>query len=142
MYLKTGKKLMLALSTAAVVVIMLSFSSCKKYDDGPMFSLKTKTARLTKGEWEVVEVANHDIVDGKMEMEFDKDGDFTTTYTYSYDGESQTTSYKGEWEWESGKESIEVRYEGGEKEEFEILRLTNDEFWFEDEDGDEYILER
>ena len=133
MYVKTNKKLMLA----AAVVIMLNFSSCEKYEDGPMFSLNTKTARLT-GEWEVVEIDSNDpMEDVKLTLEFEKDGDFS--FGFSYDGYSY--SYEGEWEWESGKESIEVEIDG-DKTEWEILRLTNDELWFEDENGQEWQCEK
>lgn len=131
MTVRPNKKMMLA----AAVVIMLNISSCKKYDDGPAFSLKTKTARLT-GEWEVVEVENQ-APNGKMTMEFDKDGDFT--FEYSYDGSNYSSN--GEWEWESGKESVELEIDN-EKTEWEILRLTNKELWFEDEGGNEWQCEK
>lgn len=133
MNVKTNKKLMLA----AAVVIILNFSSCKKYEDGPVFSLKTKTARLT-GEWEVVQIDNEKPIDGgKVLLEFDKDGDFSLSIkygTYSY-------SYDGEWEWVSGKESIEVDLDG-ETIEWDVLRLTNDELWLEDEDNNEWECEK
>jgi len=40
---------------AAAAVTVLNFNSCKKYDDGPAFSLMSKKGRLT-GEWEVVKI--------------------------------------------------------------------------------------
>lgn len=139
MYLEeTKKKLLLA----ATVVIMLNVSSCKKYEDGPLFSLRTKTVRLT-GEWEVVEIENNDpLDDGKLILEFEKDGDFSSHRIYSdYNYSSYCYSYEGDWEWESGKEVIEIEIDG-DKEKFEILRLTNDELWFEDEDGNEWQCEK
>ena len=42
---------------AATIVTVLNFHSCKKYDDGPAFTLRTTTARLT-GEWEVVRIGS------------------------------------------------------------------------------------
>jgi hypothetical protein len=134
MYVKQSKKLMLA----AAVVIMLNFSSCGKYEDGPMFSLKTKTARLT-GEWEVIEIDKEKLSDEgfKLILEFEKDGDFSFEYLY----DSYSYSYDGEWEWESDKESIEVSVEG-DKMEWDILRLTNSELWFEDEYGEEWKCEK
>ncbi|MCD4791703.1 MAG: hypothetical protein K8R54_00590 [Bacteroidales bacterium] len=126
---KFSKKLMFA----AAVVILLNFSNCK-YDDGPAVSLLTKTMRLT-GEWEVIEIDNENVYG--LYLEFEKDGDFT--FTYSYDGYSY--SYEGDWEWESGKEAIEITVDG-EKEEFDILRLTNKELWFEDENNNEWQCEK
>lgn len=126
-----SNKLMLA----AAVVICLNFSSCKKYEDGPMFSLRTKTARLT-GEWEVVKIDGQS-PDGKLIFEFERGGDFKSTYDYgSYD-----YSMDGDWEWVSGKESIEITLDG-DTEEFDILRLTNKELWFEDDNNNEYKLEK
>ncbi|MFH1121008.1 MAG: hypothetical protein V1775_14415 [Bacteroidota bacterium] len=128
-----SNKLMLA----AAVVICLNFSSCKKYEDGPMFSLMSKTARLT-GEWEIVKIDGERIDDGvSIILEFEKDGDFKSTYSY----DSYSYSSEGEWEWASGKESVEITLDG-EKIEFEISRLTNSEFWFEDEDNEEYQCEK
>ena len=128
---KFSKKLMLA----AAVVILLNFSNCK-YDDGPAVSLLTKTMRLT-GEWEVVEIDNENLDDVRVYLEFEKDGDFTIRA--SYDGYSY--SIEGDWEWESGKDVVEVTVEG-DKEEYEILRLTNKELWFEDEDNQEWQCEK
>ncbi len=136
MYVKQSKKLMLA----AAIVIMLNFSSCGKYEDGPMFSLKTKTARLT-GEWEVIEIDKDKLSDEglKLILEFEKDGDFSVDVSYT--GYSYSYSYNGEWEWESDKESIEITMDG-DKMEWDILRLTNSELWFEDEDGEEWKCEK
>lgn len=131
MHLKIKKKLLLAVAA----LIMLNLSSCKKYEDGPVFSLRTKTARLT-GEWEVVEVDNDDPI-GKVILEFEKDGDFT----FSISSSGNSSSVDGDWEWENGKEAIEVEINGN-KEEWEIIRLTNDELWFEDESGNEWECEK
>jgi hypothetical protein len=127
---------------AAAVVTMLNFSSCKKYEDGPAFSLKTKTARLT-GEWEVVSVVNAGVVlnDTDLFLEFDKDGDFTYKMEYEYYGSTYSYSVDGDWEWGDGKETLEVTIDN-EKTEWEIKRLTNSEFWFEDEDGSEWELDK
>ncbi len=133
---KYSKKLMLV----AAVVIMLNFNSCSTYDEGPSFSLRTKTARLT-GEWKIDKIdgtrVNQDVY-----LEFEDDGDFEVTYQYSYYGYSYTYRDGGEWEWEDGKESIELDYDDGYKDEWEIIKLTNDEFWFEDDDRTEYECEK
>ncbi len=133
MNMKMNKKLMLA----ATVVIMLNFSGCGKYEDGPFFSLRPKKARLV-GEWEVVEINKEKPDEGsKIIMEFEKDGDFSLSYFYS----SYSESYLGEWEWEDNKKTVEIEVDG-EKSELEILRLTNDELWFEDENNNEWQLEK
>jgi hypothetical protein len=126
-----SNKLMLA----AAVIIMLNVSSCGKYDDGPEFSLRTKKARLT-GEWQVVKVAG-ETPDGELTFEFEKNGDFTAKYKYS--GYSQNIT--GDWEWDNKKEGVTITI-GSTSEDWEIKRLTNKEFWFEDESNDLYKCEK
>lgn len=125
----------------ATAVVVFNFSSCK-YEDGPSLSLRTKTSRLT-GEWEVKFVDGESVSgDGAtISMEFEKDGDFLFSYSYSYYGQSYSETYKGEWEWEDGKEKIEITIDG-DKEEWEVTRLTNKELEFEDSNNDKWELEK
>lgn len=132
---KHSKKLMFA----AAIVIMLNFYSCSTYEEGPAFSLRSKTARLT-GEWEVDKI-DGDNPDGNLYMEFEDDGDFEMTIEYSYYGSTYSYGYDGEWEWEDNKESVEIEVQG-DKQEWEITMLTNDELWFEDENNYEYECEK
>ena len=109
MNVKRNKRLLLIGSLA----ILLNFSSCSKYEDGPLFSLKTKISRLTGADWEVVRMGDIDIeYPNKIILDFDKDGDFSATTTSNYSSEyygSYTETYNtiGQWEWEDGKESVE-----------------------------------
>jgi hypothetical protein len=133
MYIRTSKKLIFALAIA----IMLNISSCKKYEEGPGFSLKSKIARLT-GEWEVVEIDKIDIpADEKIILEFEKDGDFKFAYEYYYN----SYSYKGNWEWASDKESLNIDMDG-DIVKWDILKLTNKELWFENESDQEVQCEK
>ncbi|GAB4303254.1 MAG: hypothetical protein Kow0068_25640 [Marinilabiliales bacterium] len=126
MKVNASEKLMLA----AAVLVMLNFNSCKKYDDGPTFSLMSKKARLT-GEWEVVKIeGGQEPDDGELILEFEKNGDFKVTYDYG----SYSYSYEGDWTWEDKKETLEIEI-AGDKVEWEVKRLTNKELWFEDGDN-------
>ncbi len=131
-------KMYLRSAVALAAVASLSLSSCGKYEDGPGFSLRTKTARLT-GEWEVSKMAGQDVLSilGDITMEFEKEGDFTMTFSSA----GYSASQEGDWEWIDSKEAIEIDMDG-EKTEFEVKRLTNSEFWFEDEDNIEYELDK
>ena len=110
----------------------IGLSGCKKYEDGPYFSLLTKKQRLT-GEWEVKKFQQ----DGQnlinlgydFELEFDKDGDFEFRSTYSGYYGTYSNTEKGEWEFSNDKEEIELDYDDPElsNEEWEITRLTNKE---------------
>ncbi len=58
----------------AAVVVLFNFSSCKKYPDGPSFSLRSKTDRLT-GTWKIVDGDNYNN-DVDITFTFKKNGDF------------------------------------------------------------------
>ena len=130
-----------SLVAICAAVLIFNFSSCK-YEDGPSISLRTKKGRLT-GEWEVKYIDGRQASGNGIEiiLEFEKDGDLTQKWTYSYYGTSYSYSYKGEWEWEDNKRNLEITIDGY-KSEWEITRLTNKEFEFEDESGDKWDLEK
>jgi hypothetical protein len=142
---KMSQKLLLA----AALVTVLNFQSCKKYDDGPTFSLKTKKSRLSR-EWEVVKI--YDNVGAQIfpysgsgysfdiSFEFLKDGDFVETANYSYGTYSYSYSYKGTWEFSSSKENLLIELNNS-AEKWKINRLTKKEFWFADTQGNEWELE-
>lgn len=115
---------------AILLMAILSLSSCTKYEDGPLISLRTKTARLT-GKWEVVE----EKVNGSTQpedntpsiYEFDKDLDYKESHT----GNGVTVISEGKWDFADKKEKIRITYDNDDVEEFTILRLTNNELWVE-----------
>jgi hypothetical protein len=128
------------LTAICAAVLIFNFSSCK-YEDGPSISLRTKKGRLT-GEWEATYIAGQKVTNGQsFILEFEKDGDVTVETTYSYYGYTSTYSSKGEWEWEDNKKSLEITFDG-DKEEWDITRLTNKEFEFEDSDNNKYEFEK
>lgn len=142
---KMSQKLLLA----AALVTVLNFQSCKKYDDGPTFSLKTKKSRLSR-EWEVVKIYDSSGAQTfpysgvgysfDINLEFLKEGDFIETANYSYGTYSYSYSYKGTWEFSSNKENLLIELDNT-AEKWKINRLTKKEFWFEDTQGNEWELE-
>ena len=128
------------LMMAATIVIILNFTQCK-YEDGPSFSLRTKTARLV-GKWRVMSIDHENFSNEiQIEMEFDRSGDFDFTYGYSYYGYSYQYSYDGDWEWKSNKEIIDVNLDS-DNIEFEVKRLTDKDLWFTDSEGLDWELEK
>ncbi len=133
-----------SIATIASAVILFNFSSCG-YEEGPKISLKSKNARLI-GEWDVTQLAGQNLNNEiKVDMEFEKDGDLelNVEYTYTYYGQTYSYSYtyNGTWEWEDGKETLELEW-GGDTYEYEVKRLTSKELWMDDEDGEEWELEK
>ena len=98
--MKTQNTLLLA----AAAVTVLNFQSCSKYEDGPAFSLRSKTSRLV-GEWEVVKIDGQSVSryieeslassfpsnysfnlnNANITFEVDSDGDITQEMSYSVD---------------------------------------------------------
>ncbi|MCF8296817.1 MAG: hypothetical protein K9J13_04660 [Saprospiraceae bacterium] len=135
------KKLKRVFALVIVIAFILpAFQSCGKYADGPFFSLRTKTMRLT-AEWELDEI-DGDSPDADVFWEFEKGGDFTQTV--EWDGDKFKT--KATWAWGTGKESIDFEPDKddtlSDDWSVDILRLTKNELWLEDEDGDEWIFNK
>ncbi len=140
--MKTSMKI----STATLVsaVILFNFSNCG-YEDGPAISLRSKNARLI-GTWNAEILAGEIVQSNQNEeysfiMEFEKDGDLKATYSYSYTYYGQTVdysySYLGSWEWKENKNELLLEMDG-DLIYATILKLTKDEFSFEDNDGDKW----
>jgi len=92
-------------------ICLIAFvSSCSKYDDGPAFSLLTKTQRVT-GTWDLKKV----IVNGE---EMSPDDTYTNTYDaycsntgmyYSYDL-IESDSYETTWEFDKDGDFSHLEY--------------------------------
>jgi len=121
---------------ALLAVTALMFTSCGKYEEGPAFSLKSKTARLT-GEWKLVEMTSNGTVQDlqgiEVLYEFIKDGTMKVTTKWM----GMSFSFDGEWRFDDSKEKLEIRVkednQWSEWEKVEILKLANTELWLKDE---------
>lgn len=139
MILKSSKKILLV----ATIITILNIQSCKRYDDGPAFSLRSVTNRLTSGDWEVVDIEGQTSMEREISFEFDKDGDFTARVEYDgFYGGSYTEVYRGEWSFEDKKKTLDLEFDDFTNLEFEIKKLSNDELWFEDEENNLWELEK
>jgi len=122
-------RFLLLLSLALLNATVLTFEGCKKYEDGPMLSLKSKKGRVD-GTWKFQSFIEDgdDITQDFVgcEWEFKKDGDFTEYF----DGDV----YSGRWEFASDKEAIDLTYDG-DTWRWSLKRLTNKEMWLERIDG-------
>jgi uncharacterized protein (TIGR03066 family) len=117
-------------------------TGCTKYDDGPLFSIKSKTGRL-EGEWKLVKMNGEDINsnDDQLYYQFEKDGKCIVTNEYDDD----VYSYEGTWVWENSKEVIEIEVvfqDETERIDYTVFRLTNNELWVEDDDNNELEFEK
>lgn len=119
-----------------------SFSSCKKYEDGPSLSVASKKGRVANN-WKMeAEYKNGvqqqlDADDLAYRIEFSKDGAVTEKFTDT--GTGVVSSYTGTWDFSSDKETLTttITYGPGDidVETYKILRLKSNELWLEQTDS-------
>lgn len=112
------------------LVALVCSSSCGKYEEGPELSLRSKKTRLT-GKWTAVKLNGEPYpFYEKYSLEFWKDGRLDI-YVQNEPNGPDPYQRPGLWKWEDDKKKI-VLYTATAPETIEVLRLTNDEFWFRD----------
>ena len=121
--MKTNKKLLFL-----VIALMIAFVGCKKYDDGPTVSpwpAKWRVVNTWKVEKYIVGSVSQTVSNSDT-YEFKSNGDYIST--------SGSLSYTGTWEFGDKKETIKITY-GSIVGESKILRLTSNELWVSDMNG-------
>ncbi len=115
-------------SLFTLICLTLIFSSCKKYEEGPGISLRTKKARVV-GEWKMEKLFINDedtplTPDEKnIKWIFKKDG--------NYEYQAATYNEIGTWSFDIKRELIYLTdTEFGYSTSCKIRRLTNNEMWF------------
>jgi len=115
--------------------IILGTASCKKYEEGPALSLRSKTSRLA-GDW-VLKKATQDGVDvttniGIDYITFEKEGDYLVV-----GGGMEVT---GTWSFDDKKENIILKEKGSaDQQKLKIIKLKNKELWYDVEVGTQVI---
>jgi hypothetical protein len=120
-----------------VMVISIFCSSCRKYEEGPDISLKSKKNRLF-GYWHMVKWTKNEVeqtsqLQFQHKFGFAKDG----TYYYSfYDPLSAyTINFTGTWEFREQKKQLMLGLKdpinGMEYQVWDIIRLTSKDLWLE-----------
>ncbi len=122
------------------IVISIAFSSCKKYDEGPSLSLRSKASRLA-GEWKITKFTENGVArsyDANDRIKMDKEGVYSYTHTI---GNSSITS-TGTWKLIMDDKQIEVTSTYSsftDTEVYVIKRLSNSELFLEQQDGSDLI---
>lgn len=126
--------------------------SCRKYEDGPVFSLRSKKSRVVN-DWQAALISRNDFdilseVD-TFSLSFTDSGNFSWTLKMNTD--TASIEIEGNWEFAKVKEAIRLEYESfdsvllvpGERLLFmDIRRLKEDEMWVEYLwEGDEYFVQ-
>lgn len=120
-----------AIIILGLAIILPTLSSCSKYEDGPAFSLRTKSERVSNT-WKVenYKINGDDLtslVSGYYET-FSKEGAYS--YTWSL--------FSGAGKWEFQNDSKEIKLTGNDdhsSRKLYILKLEEDSFWYYFMDG-------
>lgn len=119
------------------IVAILVISSCTKYEEGPLLTLRTNKQRLSRT-WRIDQVisSNGSTSNGDQnyKITFDKEGTFDTQTTVL--GASITS--QGDWEF-VGDTDINLTTVGtfSVTSRYTIVRLTAKEFWLRDSGNNE-----
>ncbi|HBS85418.1 MAG: hypothetical protein A2W91_16550 [Bacteroidetes bacterium GWF2_38_335] len=136
-------------------IVALVFQNCGKYEEGPGFSLRSKSARIDnlwvmEKEYENGEEKELSPFNSYFFLELKKDGTGKSgndEFKYTVSG-AELTMAASEinlvWELSENKEQIRTKYEGDSDWEIwvDIIRLTENEMWlkYTEEDGSSTIL--
>ncbi|MFN6943602.1 MAG: hypothetical protein ACK4ND_01540 [Cytophagaceae bacterium] len=117
----------------SVFFILIILASCKKYDEGPALSFKSKKERVCNT-WRIEQAFEGD-VDKSTDYQ-----DWRLTLTkedyyhfYTIGTSSISLNFTGRWEFDNNKKNIIARATDGSGEveyvTYEILRLMRNEMW-------------
>jgi hypothetical protein len=122
------------------LVLILFFISCKKYEEGPALSFRSKNARL-ENSWKYEKIllnADEQVIteeDKKFKLRFDKEG-LAIKEIYNASG---AASYVGDYTFNDHKEKLQTTFDYSyfgnpvhEVIEYTILKLKNKELWLEE----------
>ncbi|MEL6192489.1 MAG: hypothetical protein AAFR66_10580 [Bacteroidota bacterium] len=122
-----------------LVIAGICLGACKKYEDGPVFSLRSKKERVANN-WKAGLLSRNNLDEleefSTFELDFSKGGSFEWRVQPASDSTVQTLS--GNWEFAKVKESIKLTYAvdslGTDSIRLlfmDIRRLKEDEMWLE-----------
>jgi hypothetical protein len=128
------------ISLLLVTIAMVSLWSCGKYEDGPMFSLRSKTGRLA-GTWVYDKILQNDVdvtsqstSGNTFELTVERDGTYKSVYSYTVLGQTFSGEDTGKWEF-GDNETIVITSDNNGSSTATITRLTNSEFWTKETDS-------
>ncbi|HEY0030578.1 MAG TPA: hypothetical protein VGC65_07460 [Bacteroidia bacterium] len=127
---------------------LLWLSSCKKYEDGPAFSLMTKKARIANI-WKVDKyllngedkTSSYRLFVTREKLVIYQSGEFS--YNEISNWSWAAPAYTGSWKFVSNKEEVEMTPENTtlKVQTYKILRLKKDELWLERQVSPDSLVE-
>ncbi len=133
------KKMILPL----IALIAITFSACRKYEEGPGISLLSRKRRV-ENSWFVekclVNGADSTAVYAQYYAGefYDLDGNYRTLYARHIWGVTPAEVY-GTWEFQNRDREIKRTLSDGTIEIIEIIRLKNNSFWYRTKCGNDVV---
>jgi hypothetical protein len=121
-------------SIFGLILFTLFISSCRKYSEGPSFSLLSKKARICNDWVLLTQLKNdEDVTDETItvKLAIDKDGTYSSSSTYDALGQLQGDYSNGKWTFGDTKdilylyESVNNEYDDTPSRTFKIKELRN-----------------
>lgn len=123
-----------------LVLCLAILTSCKKYEEGPVISFRSKTKRL-EGSWQIVKWkingTEQDLSQTSWRMNIHRSGNYDKLITYNIPPLPPTIdSEQGTWEFDNNKTHVDFMDQVTEAvTSLEIIRLHNKELWLRFNDG-------
>ena len=101
-----------------LLMVIIFITSCKKYEEGPKFTLRTPEKRL-ETTWATDKISiNNQVYDDNIQVTFSKketphtdyDGDFNLSENYTIDTVTYNTGLYGFWQLSDDKNTIYLYY--------------------------------
>jgi hypothetical protein len=117
----------------------VALSSCSKYEDGPAFSLRSKTERMSNT-WRVEKAMENgsDVTSDfeQYQLQMLSDGGATLAALYTLGDLTFEFQTSGTWSFENKSEDVRLDFENDAADRtYEILRLKEDELWLREKGG-------
>lgn len=121
------------------IIFIICFTACKKYPDGPAFSLRSKTERVANS-WKVGQAldSGSDVTSdyNKYELDLGKSGSANLSVEYTFLGNKYKYTTTGRWAFVSNKEKLSFDFDNDDADGvYTILRLKEDEMWIKKDGG-------
>lgn len=142
-----NKSIKIIIGILSVSVLVIATEGCRKYEDGPMISLRSKTKRLQRA-WVLESYLRNDVDETSQLLisnygeTYNEDGSIDRSYT---DSDGNPFAERGSWQLENKKEQISVTGIGSiewtsqtstvSSSTYNILRLTSKELWYYYDNG-------
>ncbi|MDX2002883.1 MAG: hypothetical protein SFW35_10655 [Chitinophagales bacterium] len=129
---------------AVLLLVALTFGSCHQFEDGPDFSFRTKTTRISR-EWVLQDVLRNELDTVTSEyhfgISFDGDENFVLRDTSYASGSAVETVTSGVWQFNDDDLLILLFTDGNginSSRVWRILRLSTEEFWAIEQVNNDY----